>query len=129
MFTDEACIGNAGPGGYGVVVLQGEYRTELSGGFRVTTNNRMELMAAIAGLEPLDRMSTVRVYTDSKYVQEGISRGWARSWRASGWRKEKGKRTNSDLWDRLLKNVITIMLNLFGSRDTPVTDRMSVAIG
>ena len=103
IFTDGACIGNPGQGGYGVVLVDGLRRIELSGGFRLTTNNRMELMAAIVGLETLQVQSKVKIYTASKYVQEGIGRGWARSWRASGWRRRKGTRTNSDLWDRVLK--------------------------
>ena len=103
IFTDGACIGNPGQGGYGVVLLDGLRRIEFSGGFRLTTNNRMELMAAIVGLETLQLQSKVTIYTDSKYLQEGIGRGWARSWHANGWRKKKGTRTNCDLWDRLLK--------------------------
>jgi ribonuclease HI len=103
IFTDGACSGNPGQGGYGVVLVDGLRRIELSGGFRLTTNNRMELMAAIVGLEALRLQSKVTICTDSKYVQEGIGRGWARSWRANGWRKKKGTRTNSDLWDRLLE--------------------------
>src|SRR2546421_12989680 len=85
IFTDGACIGNPGQGGYGVVLVDGLRRIELSGGFRLTTNNRMELMAAIVGLETLQVQSKVKIYTASKYVQEGIGRGWARNWRASGW--------------------------------------------
>jgi len=103
MFTDGACIDNPGPGGYGVVVLQEEHRTELFGGFRVTTNNRMEMMAAIVGLELLDRMSNVKVYTDSKYLQESMSRGWAQKWRRNGWKTRQGLRANYDLWDRLIE--------------------------
>ena len=103
IFTDGACIGNPGQGGYGVVLVDGPRRIELSGGFRLTTNNRMELMAAIVGLETVRLQSKVAIYSDSKYVQEGIGRGWARTWRASGWRNRNGTRVNSDLWDRLLE--------------------------
>jgi len=103
IFTDGACIGNPGQGGYGVVLVDGLLRMELSGGFRLTTNNRMELMAAIVGLETLPLQSKVAIYTDSKYVQEGIGRSWARNWRANDWRRRNGTRTNSDLWDRLLE--------------------------
>jgi ribonuclease HI len=102
IFSDGACIGNPGRGGYGVVVLQGKSRTEVSGGFRRTTNNRMEIMAAIVGLELLAPRSTVMLYTDSKYLEAPISRGWAKKWRMKGWRTKKGRRINYDLWDRLI---------------------------
>ncbi len=103
IFTDGARIGNPGKGGYAAVVLDGNRRSELVQGFRQTTNNRMEIMAAIAGLESLDRRRCVKVYTDSKYLEESVSRGWAKKWRAKGWVKGKGTRINFDLWDRLLK--------------------------
>jgi ribonuclease HI len=102
VFTDGACLGNPGPGGYGVVVLKGERRTEVFGGFRNTTNNRMEIMAAIVGLELLESRSSVILYTDSKYLQEAITRSWAQRWRANGWKTEKGMRLNYDLWNRLI---------------------------
>ena len=102
VYTDGACIGNPGRGGYGVVVLQGNSRREVSGGFRRTTNNRMELMAAIVGLELLAPRSTVMLYTDSKYLEAPINRGWAKKWRTNGWRTKKGRRTNYDLWEHLI---------------------------
>jgi ribonuclease HI len=102
IFTDGACIGNPGRGGYGVVVLQGGSRTEASGGFRMTTNNRMEIMAAIAGLEALKERCVVTLYTDSKYLQQSISLGWAAGWCAKEWKTRSGERLNRDLWGRLL---------------------------
>ena len=104
MYADGGSIGNPGPGGYGVVLLYNGHRKELSEGFRLTTNNRMELMAVIAGLEALRRPSLVTVYTDSRYVVDAISKGWAERWRAQGWmRSKREKALNSDLWERLLR--------------------------
>ena len=103
MYTDGACTGNPGPGGYGVVLLHGEQRHELSGGFRRTTNNRMELMGAIKGLEALNQCCQVTLHSDSQYVVEGIERGWARRWRGNGWMRNKREQAvNPDLWGRLL---------------------------
>jgi len=104
IYTDGSCIGNPGPGGYGVVLLFGDHRKELSGGFRLTTNNRMEIMAAIVGLESLKDPCRVKLYTDSQYLINAIMQGWAKRWRANGWRRnKKEKAINPDLWDRLLK--------------------------
>lgn len=104
IYTDGGAIGAPGPGGYGVVLLYGDRRREISGGFRRTTNNRMELMAAIAGLEALKRPCAVTLYTDSKYAADGIGKGWAEGWRKNNWRKKnKGKALNPDLWGRLLE--------------------------
>src|SRR5437764_11011619 len=89
IYTDGACIRNPGPGGYGVVLLRKERRKELSGGYRLTTNNRMELMAAIAGLEALRRPCVVTLHTDSKYVVDSIALGWAERWRAKGWMRSR----------------------------------------
>ena len=102
IYTDGGCIGNPGPGGYGVVLIYGEKRRELSGGFRHTTNNRMELMAAIVGLQTLKYRCQVTLYTDSKYVQESITLGWAQQWRQNHWKKSKGRAQNPDLWEQLL---------------------------
>ena len=103
IHTDGACIGNPGPGGYGVVLQYGEYRKELSGGYRLTTNNRMEIMAAIVGLGALTRKSSVTLYTDSQYLSNAMSKGWAKRWRANGWkRNSKETALNPDLWGRLL---------------------------
>jgi len=103
IYTDGACSGNPGPGGYGVLVADGEKRHELSAGFRRTTNNRMEMMAAIAGLKALKPGCRVTVYTDSQYVAQGITQGWAVRWRANNWqRNKKEKAVNIDLWTVLL---------------------------
>lgn len=102
IYTDGGCIGNPGPGGYGVVLLCGKHRRELSAGYRLTTNNRMELMACIAGLRSLKRQSAVVLYSDSRYVVNGITRGWARGWRDKGWRRSGGVAENADLWSELL---------------------------
>ena len=103
IYTDGACRGNPGPGGYGTIVARGDARQELSGGYRLTTNNRMEIMAVLAGLESLETPSTVVVTTDSKYVHDAIEKGWAKGWRSKGWRRGTGERAvNPDLWARLL---------------------------
>lgn len=103
IYTDGAAIDNPGPGGYGVVLLYHDYRKELSGGFRHTTNNRMEIMACIVGLSALKFPCSVVLYSDSKYVVDGMAKGWARRWRAQGWyRNEKEKAKNIDLWRQLL---------------------------
>ncbi len=103
IYTDGGCLGNPGPGGYGVVLLYGARRKELSRGFRRTTNNRMELMAAIAGLEALKSPCRVTLYTDSQYLVNAMQQGWARRWRENGWRRNrKEKALNPDLWERLL---------------------------
>ncbi|MCK5915104.1 MAG: ribonuclease HI, partial [Deltaproteobacteria bacterium] len=80
IYTDGACIGNPGPGGYGAVLLFGRHRKELSEGFKETTNNRMELLASIMGLRALQERCSVTLYSDSKYVVDGISKGWAQRW-------------------------------------------------
>jgi ribonuclease HI len=103
LYTDGGCIKNPGPGGYGVVLLYCEKRRELSGGFRRTTNNRMEIMAAIAGLEALRYRCAVTIYTDSQYLANAIMKGWAKRWRANGWmRNSEEPALNPDLWARLL---------------------------
>lgn len=103
IYTDGACSGNPGPGGYGVVLVCGSVKKELSGSEENTTNNRMELTAAIVGLSALKRKCEVTLVTDSKYVSDGISKGWAASWRQNGWRKaDKKPALNADLWEKLL---------------------------
>jgi len=103
IYTDGACLGNPGPGGYGVVLLYGGLRKELSGGFRLTTNNRMELLAVIVGLEALKEHCSATVYSDSQYVVRAIQERWAVKWRANNWkRNKKEKAINADLWARLL---------------------------
>ena len=100
IYTDGAASGNPGPGGYGIVLKSGPHRLELSSGFRLTTNNRMELLAVIKGLEALKKPgSRVVVYTDSKYVADAVEKGWLFQWESKGFRKKK----NPDLWIRFLK--------------------------
>ena len=103
MFTDGACSGNPGPGGWGTILRFGTAEKELSGGEPMTTNNRMELTAVIRGLEALKEPCRVTVTTDSRYVVDGIEKGWAKSWRARGWVKsDKKPALNPELWGRLL---------------------------
>jgi ribonuclease HI len=103
LYTDGACIGNPGPGGYGVVLLYNNHRKELSAGFRRTTNNRMELMAAIVGLEALKERCQVTLYSDSRYLVENFTSGAARRWQSNRWmRNRKTPAQNPDLWERLL---------------------------
>ena len=106
IFTDGACSGNPGPGGWGVVLRYEGREKELCGGEKNTTNNRMELTAAIKGLSALKEPCDVRLVTDSKYVADGITKGWAKSWRENNWRKaDKKPALNPDLWEELL-NII-----------------------
>lgn len=103
IYTDGACSGNPGPGGYGAVLLFGEKRLELSGGYKTTTNNRMELLAVITALERLTRPCKVTLYSDSQYVVDAITKRWVYSWQSKGWRKaDKKPALNVDLWQRLL---------------------------
>ena len=104
IYTDGACIGNPGPGGYGAILIYQGRRRELSGGFRRTTNNRMEIMAAIVALAALREKCRVTLYSDSEYLVKAISRGWVERWRANGWkRNRREKALNVDLWERLLR--------------------------
>lgn len=104
LFTDGACSGNPGPGGWGAILRCGTHEKELSGGSAQTTNNKMELTAAIEGLKALKYPCRVTLCTDSKYVADGISKGWAVAWRARGWKKSDGKPAlNPELWDELLQ--------------------------
>jgi ribonuclease HI len=104
IYTDGGCINNPGPGGFGVILLYGNHRKELSGGFRNTTNNRMEILAAIKGLEALKERCRVTIYSDSQYVVNAIEKGWAQRWKSNGWRRNrKEKAVNPDLWEQLLR--------------------------
>ena len=101
VHTDGACSGNPGPGGWGAILTYGEHEKELKGGEPHTTNNRMELMGAIAALEALKKRSTVELHTDSKYVHDGISK-WIHGWKRNGWKTaDKKPVKNMDLWQRL----------------------------
>ncbi len=101
VFTDGACSGNPGPGGWGAILTSGEHRKELNGGEAVTTNNRMELMAAIAALEEIKKPSHVELHTDSVYLRDGITK-WIHGWKRKGWRTADGSAVkNIELWQRL----------------------------
>lgn len=102
IYTDGACSGNPGKGGYGVVMLYGSARKELSEGFSRTTNNRMEVLAVITGLASLKESCNVNLYSDSKYVVNAIEQGWLEGWKKNGWKKSnKGAVLNVDLWKKL----------------------------
>lgn len=104
IYTDGACSGNPGQGGYGTVLLFNRARRELSGGYQLTTNNRMEVLAVIKGLEALKEKCSVTVYSDSKYVVDAIQKGWAKKWQSNNWYRNKNeKASNIDMWIRLLK--------------------------
>lgn len=105
IYTDGGAINNPGPGGYGIVICEGVNRRELSGGFRLTTNNRMEMMASIVALQEVAGSGRpIVIYSDSSYLVNGVSKGWAKSWRARGWRKSDGALAmNADLWAELLE--------------------------
>ena len=107
IYTDGACLGNPGPGGYGAVLLYGSQRKELSGGFKLTTNNRMEITAALAALEALEALRKpcrVILFSDSQYLVNAMSKGWAQRWQANGWKRNKREdAVNPDLWERMLE--------------------------
>ena len=106
LYTDGACSGNPGPGGWGVILEYMGHEKELSGGEKNTTNNRMELTAVIRGLEHLKEPCIVELYSDSKYVIDGLQKGWAEGWKKRGWVKsDKKPALNPELWDRLLELV------------------------
>lgn len=103
IYTDGACSGNPGAGGYGVVMLYKGARKELSQGYKTTTNNRMEVLAVIKGLEALKEPCQVTLYSDSKYVVDSVTKGWVYSWKKKNWIKsDKKKALNVDLWERLI---------------------------
>lgn len=134
IYTDGACSGNPGAGGYGTVLLYGEHRKELSGGFRRTTNNRMEMMAAIVGLEALTQDCAVELHSDSKYLVDAMRQGWAKRWRAKNWQRNKKERAkNPDLWARLLDLCDRHQVEFFwvkghaGHPENECCDRLAVA--
>ena len=127
LYTDGACSGNPGPGGWGAILEYMGKEKELCGGERETTNNRMELTAVIRGLQALKESCIVELYSDSKYVIDGLSKGWAESWRAKGWRKaDKKPALNPDLWGELLDLVAKHQVRYHwvkGHADNPKNNR------
>ena len=107
IYTDGACRGNPGRGGWGAILVYGKHERELSGGERETTNNRMELLAAISGLEALKEPCAVTLYSDSKYLVDAFLQGWVHSWRERGWRRGRDELKNPDLWARLYELCLT----------------------
>lgn len=124
MYTDGSSRGNPGPGGYGVILLSGSHRKELSRGYRLTTNNRMELMAVIAGLEALKKQGQqVHIFSDSQYVVNAVQKGWLNTWMATNF---KGGKKNSDLWTRyyhLAKRQFIRFTWVKGHADNPFNNR------
>jgi len=103
IYTDGACSGNPGPGGYGAVLIYGNHRKEISGSDPATTNNRMEMLGVIKGLEMLKEPCKVDLFSDSKYVIDGIEKGWANRWRKNNWMRGKNAPAkNPDLWQEIL---------------------------
>ena len=127
LYTDGACSGNPGPGGWGAILEYKGTEKELSGGEANTTNNRMELTAVIEGLKALKEPCTVELYSDSKYVIDGLEKGWAKSWRSKGWRKsDKKPALNPDLWEILLELTETHTMHYHwvkGHADNPKNNR------
>ena len=108
IYTDGACSGNPGPGGWGVVLLSGDQQKSLQGGEPQTTNNRMEMMAAIKGLEALNRPCDIKLYSDSAYLVNAFNQGWLKNWQRNGWKTSKKEPVvNQDLWLRLLELAAT----------------------
>jgi ribonuclease HI len=134
IYTDGGCSGNPGPGGYGAVILNNGQRKELSGGYRLTTNNRMEMLACIKAIESLETGCGVRLYSDSSYVVNGITKGWAVKWRKNGWiRSGSEKAQNIDLWSKLLVLCEKIDIEFVwvkghaGTPENECCDRLAVA--
>ena len=127
LYTDGACSGNPGPGGWGAILEYNGTQKELSGAEEDTTNNRMELTAVIEGLKALKESCIVELYSDSKYVIDGLSKGWAVSWQKNGWRKaDKKPALNPDLWEQLLELVSKNELHYHwvkGHAENPMNNR------
>ncbi len=127
LYTDGACSGNPGPGGWACILLYGEHKLELSGGEKNTTNNRMELTGVIQGLKALKQPCIVELYSDSKYVVDALEKGWAEGWRKRGWVKgDKKPALNPDLWEILLDLCQVHQVNLHwvkGHASNPYNNR------
>ncbi len=133
LYSDGGASPNPGKGAFGIILVHKEKRKEFSQGFRKTTNNRMELRGVIAGLNLLKKKSEVHVYTDSKYVVDGIEKGWAKKWRAKGWMRNKSEKAiNPDLWERLLKLIEFHDVKLYwvkGHNGHPENERCDALVG
>lgn len=134
IYTDGSSLGNPGPGGYGIVILDGKKTKELSQGYRKTTNNRMELLATIVALEKLPKNATVELFSDSSYVVNAINKHWLENWQKKGWKTANKKPVkNKDLWLRLLKLLPHYHINWHwvkghaGNQYNEVCDRLAVA--
>ena len=126
LYTDGACSGNPGPGGWAAILLYNGHERVLSGGEELTTNNRMELLAVINGLEALKERCRVTVYSDSQYVVNAVGKGWIESWRRKGWRRSGGELKNPELWQRLydlLKEQDTEFVWVRGHGDDELNNR------
>lgn len=127
IYTDGGCEPNPGPGGYGVVLIFGKHRKELSGGYRLTTNNRMELLAVIKGLEALRERCSVKIFSDSKYIVKAINEGWIERWKARDWQRRKNQMAaNHDLWkqlDQLCHQHQVVFHWVKGHNDIPENER------
>jgi ribonuclease HI len=134
IFTDGACKGNPGPGGWGAILRYKETEKEISGGEANTTNNRMELTAVIKALELLKEPCSVTLYSDSQYICNALTQGWAKKWKANGWmRNKKEPALNPELWDKLLKLYDTHKIDIVwvkghaGHPENERCDRLAVA--
>ncbi|MBQ2755287.1 MAG: ribonuclease HI [Oscillospiraceae bacterium] len=134
IYTDGACSGNPGPGGWAAILKYGEFRKEMSGGEKSTTNNRMELTGAIEGLSALKEPCKVKLYSDSQYLVRAINEGWAEKWKAKGWMRTKNEPAlNSDLWEQLLQLLSTHSVEFIwvrghnGHAENVRCDRLAVA--
>ena len=101
IYTDGACSGNPGPGGWGAILQYKGFTKELSGGEAMTTNNRMELLGVISALHALKEPCSIDLYTDSRYIVDAINKGWLKSWKAKGWKRKDGELKNPDLWQEI----------------------------
>lgn len=119
IYTDGACSGNPGPGGWAAILCYNGHEKELSGGEAVTTNNRMELMAVISALEALREPCEVELWTDSQYIARAINEGWLAGWKRRGWKRKEGELKNPELWQRLdaLLNTHSVSFNWVKGHD------------
>lgn len=134
IYTDGACLGNPGAGGYGVLLRYDSNEKQLSGGFRLTTNNRMEILAAIEGLMVLKEPCAVTLYSDSQYLVDTMMKGWAKRWQQNDWKRNKKERAkNVDLWEKMLDLCQQHQVNFVwvrghnGNPDNEYCDRLAVS--